>query len=701
MNFKKILSFFIALPIIFSSAPCFAYELPHSFWELADRYQAAQENNDKNELIAAGSEIVSLLENEEKNEQVLTILASKLYDMGYAYEELGGTDNYIKAGQCFEKYIPFGSAMNWSDGVKISKQKSMQFKPALELYTPTSEPQSYFGVVNEPEKGVLYGEVSEHFRDNESMILLYLEYGGSTDFTWPEHILSKAREGGKAVELALNFPHEGSQLNSIISDTQYIGSLLTLLKKYSDVPIFLRIGAEVNVWQNKADKNLYIQAFRKIADAARTAGSNIAIVWSVLHTSEWSIDFDDYYPGDEYVDWVGISAYANRYFGAREWAPDESHNPIVYKAGDAADPVLLIRDIVERYGDRKPIMLAECGSAYYTKGEINAYSTDWAVTSLKRMYSMIPIVYPQVKLIAYFNKNMPNEFNYYDLESCTELKAAYNEATQYPWFIQKNFKNKVEYSYKHIENVINTDSGTLELYAYPHVYGDDKPTVNYYINGTWVASVSDLPYHKTLDLSTYPSGSYTLTAEADSSGYSAVKKNYTLNINANPADELAGLSDYQKTALEYCKSIGIISGYEDGTVKPYNSITRAEFASMTSRLCGLSSNLPCSFDDAASHWATNYIRACVDAGAISGIGGNKFSPDSNVTFEQAVKIITCVCGLTSSYDIDALGGYPDAYLTIGRNSALLTELDNLQTGTQLNRINAAVLFYNSQSAQMN
>ena len=207
MNFKKT-SAALAAAMLISCVPCSAYELPRSFWAPADRYQAALDLNDKSGIISAGSEIVSILQNEEKNEQVMTILGSKLYDMGYAYEALGGIQNHIKAGECFEKYIEYGKALGWNDGVKIAEQKSMQFKPSIDIYTPTSETQKYYGAVNEPEKGVLYGQVSETFKENESMILIYLEYGGSADFTWPNHIFSEARKSGKAVELALNFPQE-------------------------------------------------------------------------------------------------------------------------------------------------------------------------------------------------------------------------------------------------------------------------------------------------------------------------------------------------------------------------------------------------------------------------------------------------------------------------------------------------------------
>lgn len=699
IDMKRIFAFILTLAVITASANAFAYSLPHAFWEPAARYEEAQKSGNKYDLISAGSDIISVLEGEERNEQVNTIIASKYYDMGYAYEALGGIDNHIKAGECFESYIPYGKALGWTDGVKIAENKAKQFKPQLRLFTPTTEPQKYFGARNEPENGVLYGQVSEHYQSDESMILMYLEYGQSTDFTWTDHIFSKARAEKKAVELAVNFPGEGAQLSSIISDTSYIKLLCDMLKKYTDIPIFLRIGAEVNIWQSKADKDLYIQAFRKIADAVRTVGTNIATVYSVVHSSEWSIDFDDYYPGDRYVDWVGISAYANRYFGAREWDVSESHNPIVYKAGDAADPVLLISDIVERYGDRKPIMLAECGSAYYTKGEINKSHADWAVTSLKRMYSMIPIVYPQVKLIAYFNKNIPYEYNYYDLEGCPELKAAYNTATKAPWFIQRSYDNTVEYSYKELGNTIDVDSGSLTLYAYPHIYSDDLPKVNYYIDGKWAASVSNLPYEKTLDLSSLAPGRHTLTAEAESGGKAIISKTYTLNVTVSPEMELAALTDYQRKALEFCKAEGVISGYTDGTIRPYNNITRAEFATMTARLYKLPANENCTFDDALSHWATKYIRACVDAGAISGMGNNKFAPDSNVTYEQAVKIITSVAGLCEGYDLAGLGGYPKAYIKVAEDFDMLQSIENFAIGAPINRVNVAVLLYNSQNVE--
>ena len=46
----------------------------------------------------------------------------------------------------------------------------------MDVYKYTDVEQKYFGARNEPH-GVLYGQVSEKTQQNDSMILLYLEYG--------------------------------------------------------------------------------------------------------------------------------------------------------------------------------------------------------------------------------------------------------------------------------------------------------------------------------------------------------------------------------------------------------------------------------------------------------------------------------------------------------------------------------------------
>lgn len=48
--------------------------------------------------------------------------------------------------------------------------------------------------------------------------------------------------------------------------------------------------------------------------------------------------------------------------------------------------------------------------------------------------------------------------------------------------------------------------------------------------------------------------------------------------------DASSISDYAKDAVEYCRQIGLLTGYEDGSFKPLKSITRAEAATILKRM---------------------------------------------------------------------------------------------------------------------
>lgn len=515
--------------IIYFAATVYAYDLPDGFWNPNNYYEAAQEARDYENTIKYGEQVLNIIRNEQLNEQTADIMGSRLYEVGNAYEQLG---EYDKAVKCFEEYLQYGEYRGWDDGVKIAKSKILQFTSSVDVYTETTETQKYYGAVNEPKKGTLIGQTSDSGTENEeSMILLYQEYGQPIN-NWITQTFDKAKESGRAVELALNFPREGNQLDEIISDTYFLPKLIGVLKRYSNVPIYLRIGAEANIWTYYADPDKYKSAFRKIADEVHYNTDNVAVVWSMGHTSSWYINMEDYYPGDEYVDWVGVSAYCKKYFEGKLWDVDNQFNEIYFKSGNSADPVLLIKEIVDKYGDRKPIMLAECGVSHSTSSSsINENHTQWAVEELERMYNYVPMVYPQVKLIAYFDKYISKEVNDYSLSGSGALANKYEEMINLPHFIKYNYSNSPQYIYKSVDGV--SASGSITVYAYPHVYGDNVPKVDYYIDGAWVTGSTSAPYKQVIDLSGYSDGSHELKAVVESGGEAKTEKIYTINVGGN------------------------------------------------------------------------------------------------------------------------------------------------------------------------
>ena len=98
-------------------------------------------------------------------------------------------------------------------------------------------------------------------------------------------------------------------------------------------------------------------------------------------------------------------------------------------------------------------------------------------------------------------------------------------------------------------------------------------------------------------------------------------------------------------AINYLTEIGILSGYEDGTFRPGQSITRAEFAVIASRFDDLILNAANPFVDiAADHWAYNYIVSAYAKGWLSGYPGNMFLPENNITRAEAVTIVNYMLG---------------------------------------------------------
>ncbi|MDD6484620.1 MAG: S-layer homology domain-containing protein [Clostridiales bacterium] len=682
---KKLITAAVVSGLLLAGTTAMAYTFPNSYWPASRGYGAALESGDDQGIITYGKQIIDIMANQPECSEVTDNRAAKSYEIAKAYERMG---DYASAAYWFEWCIPYNRAMGWDDAVTAAEVKVNQFTPRFDLYTLSDTPQASYGAKNEPANGILYGEVAEVSTDAESMDLLYIAYGNNESFNdWNRSVLNKDREKGRAVEIALNFEGMSSQLQQVIDDTDYINRLVSFLQSYSDMPIFLRIGAEMNVWEPLPDAELYKQAFIKVSNAVRGL-NNVAVVWSVSHTSSWGRDFDEYYPGDEYVDWVGASLYCNKYFNGQTWSGNSLINEFYFKTGYSADPVLLLEELAQKHGATKPIMLAECGSAYTTMGSVNDTDEEWARNRLKGIYNSIPMVYPQVKLIAYFNKRVPNEKQYYDLTGSAVLQSEYNEVTKSPWFIQGKASNTAQ-SFKKAENTVPVKGSSLEVYAYAHTYGNNEPVVDYYIDGQIVASSDKIPYKCNIDISGY-SGTHTLSAAVNNNGNYIISKEYTFT-----APDTENLSEVQKAALEYNLNAKIMNGYDDGTIRPYGKITRAEFAAMVCRAMGYENSEKCTFADAAEHWASEYIRACVDAGAIDGVGGNNFAPNENVTLAQAVKIISVVKGITTSEQAKKDGGYPEGYLKAAREKSLLENLTQSDINGQLSRIDTAMLFYNT------
>ncbi|MFA9422753.1 MAG: S-layer homology domain-containing protein [Sedimentibacter sp.] len=93
--------------------------------------------------------------------------------------------------------------------------------------------------------------------------------------------------------------------------------------------------------------------------------------------------------------------------------------------------------------------------------------------------------------------------------------------------------------------------------------------------------------------------------------------------------------------IGFSQNKGVIEGYPDGEFKPEDTITRAEFATMISRFKMLKaeSKETLPFSDVISHWSINYLSAVYEKGYILGYTNGTFAPDQPITRAEAVTII--------------------------------------------------------------
>lgn len=103
------------------------------------------------------------------------------------------------------------------------------------------------------------------------------------------------------------------------------------------------------------------------------------------------------------------------------------------------------------------------------------------------------------------------------------------------------------------------------------------------------------------------------------------------------------------SVLAKWESQALISGYEDGTIRPDNEISRAEFVSLVNRVAGYqAAGSAVKFSDVKTgDWYAGQVAIAVNEGYIGGFEDNTFRPNDSVTRAQAAAIIARIKNLPS------------------------------------------------------
>ncbi len=94
-------------------------------------------------------------------------------------------------------------------------------------------------------------------------------------------------------------------------------------------------------------------------------------------------------------------------------------------------------------------------------------------------------------------------------------------------------------------------------------------------------------------------------------------------------------------AVSTLTNMGIIKGYTDGTFQPNKSITRAELATIIARFAKLDVNTK-TFSDITGHWAQKNIELAAGNGWINGYEDGTFRPNNNITRAETFAMINRV-----------------------------------------------------------
>ncbi|OAB47457.1 fibronectin type III domain-containing protein [Paenibacillus antarcticus] len=116
------------------------------------------------------------------------------------------------------------------------------------------------------------------------------------------------------------------------------------------------------------------------------------------------------------------------------------------------------------------------------------------------------------------------------------------------------------------------------------------------------------------------------------------------------------------STIDLFVKLGVIKGYSDGSVNPNGQLTRAEFASIISRLFDIGSSTTgqtVALNDISNHWGKDAIKDLASLGVISGYGNGEFKPNQTISREEIVMILSRIIKLDSLNKDASKGKFSD------------------------------------------
>jgi len=426
--------------------------------------------------------------------------------MGRTLDKLG---RYGEAVKYYELEAAYWNKLpGHSEWALYDTRRAEEIRPEIQVYMeePVTETPPPYLAKHEPVAGTLLGaavtgdpaigydldQIPAVYGRKYASVLVYVRDWNS----YPDSTLLKlAKEEGLSLQVAW----EPSYGLSAVQDNAYLRSFAGKLKDYG-LPVFLRFAAEMNgdwtPWSGNPD--LYIEKFRLVADVMHQEAPNVAMVWSPNYYPDEKVDA--FYPGDRWVDWVGINAYSDYYFNGNPDSPADIAT-INYQ-GPSANPLHKFKAIYDRYSSRKPIMISETGVAWANRYPF-VDKSDWGAANLERLYGYLPLLYPRVKAIYYFNYDISEKgpdypgFSHYLISGNEKMLHVYRQATASPWYLD-DWRERSSVYYQPLNNTLPAEAKKLVSYVNT---GNGVSRVEYHYNGNLIGTAAAAPWAVHFDFS--------------------------------------------------------------------------------------------------------------------------------------------------------------------------------------------------------
>lgn len=315
-------------------------------------------------------------------------------------------------------------------GITLNPMK-LALSLTLALSWPLAVPAQALGPYEPPDGCYIgaYIELDRRVRDDiaafealtqkqHASYFRYVGYGQPFPYEWANRL----RAAGAMPHIAWE-PNDGLEP---VADDAYLRGFAEACAHFG-APIFLRFASEMNGdWEAySGDPALYVRKWRLVYDVIHAVAPNVIMCWCPFATPKSTIPL--YYPGDEYVDWVGVNLYSVVY---------NEGNPQKRAVDNAVQDLEFIYNL---YADRKPIAICEYAATHYCEA-LKSETVDFALREMRRLYDALLTRFPRVRMINWFSVDTVGEglaHNDYSLTDNEQVLAAYRQLIASPHFLSR------------------------------------------------------------------------------------------------------------------------------------------------------------------------------------------------------------------------------------------------------------------------